>query len=200
MNSRFLMTQSLLASWLWLYKATDSQKAQAEFLRTLERRRERPTAAMLDGIRFENMVTAYCEGTPPEPGHQWETGVQSVGDAVRGGQFQVAASADRRIAGTDFVLYGRMDALRAGVIYDIKFSRSYAPGKFLDSPQHPMYFACCPEGRRFVYLVSDGKGLCREEYLPGQSPPIEDTIQQFMDYLRDAGLLAIYYKNWKSKY
>lgn len=200
MSSRFLMTQSLLSSWLWLYKATDQEKAQADFLRVLERRKERPTGPMLDGIQFENMVTACCDGSPPDPAHKWAGGVQAVSEVVRGGQFQVSASVRRRIAGTDFVLYGRLDALKASVIYDIKFSRSYTPGKFLDSPQHPMYFECCPEARRFVYLVSSGADLCREEYRREETPPIESTVRQFMAYLKGAGLLGIYYKNWKSKY
>ena len=51
MSNRFLVTQSLLSSWLWLYKASDPKKAQMDFLRVLERRKERPTGPMLDGIQ-----------------------------------------------------------------------------------------------------------------------------------------------------
>lgn len=200
MSNRFLVTQSLLSSWLWLYKASDPKKAQMDFLRVLERRKERPTGPMLDGIQFENMVTACCTGSPPATEHKWAAGVEAVSGIVQGGQFQVAASVRRQIEDTDFVLYGRLDALKAGVIYDIKFSRSYEPGKFLDSPQHPMYFECCPEVQKFVYLVSNGTDLCREEYLREDTPSIELTIRQFIRYLKSTGLLATYYNNWRSKY
>ena len=85
-------------------------------------------------------------------------------------QFQVAAYRDKRIDGVPFLLYGRLDALKAGTIYDTKFVRRYEAGKYVSSPQHPMYFDCVPEASRFVYVVSDGKFVYQEEYRRGEVP------------------------------
>lgn len=64
-QSKLLLTQSLLSSWLYQYGAYDPQKAHEDFLRVLRREPTQPNKAMLDGIQFENMVTACCEGTRP---------------------------------------------------------------------------------------------------------------------------------------
>ncbi len=150
---KLLITQSLLGAWLYQYRAFDQESAHKDFLRVLRREKSKPTQAILDGIQFENMVTACCEGSPPPEGHKWGEAVRAIADRVKGAQFQVAAQRTAVVEGIPFLLYGRLDALKAGVIYDIKFSRSYQVGKYLDSPQHPMYFALVPEARRFEYLV-----------------------------------------------
>lgn len=64
LKDRFLITQSLLSSWEYLYKAWDKKAAQQDFMRVLHREKTRPNQAMLDGIQFENMVTACCGGGP----------------------------------------------------------------------------------------------------------------------------------------
>ena len=198
-NDRYLITQSLLAAWLWQYGAGDPEKARRDFMKVLRREPSRPSAAMARGIQFENMVTACLRGCPPEEGHKWERGVRQVAEEIRGAQLQVPAWRQARVEGVPFLLYGRMDALRAGTIFDIKFSAAYEPGKYLDSPQHPMYFACCPEARRFVYLVCDGRELCRESYTPAETPPIEAAIRQFMGYLEAMGLVELYTQKWKAR-
>ena len=57
--SRYLVTQSLLGSWLYQYEAYDPDAAHESFLHTAEGE-HRPSMAMLNGQKFENMVTAYC--------------------------------------------------------------------------------------------------------------------------------------------
>ena len=63
----------------------------------------------------------------------------------------------------DVVLYGRLDALKAGTIYDIKFSKGYERGKFYSSTQHPTYMLLIPEAQQFSYLVSNGMDVWTEE-------------------------------------
>lgn len=198
-RTKFLLTQSLLGSWLYQYDAADPQKAHEEFIKTLKREKSRPTQAMLDGIQFENMVMAYCEGAMPDREHKWFEGICGVGDIVKGWQFQVAAYKDKNIDRLDFLLYGKLDALKAGTIQDIKFSRTYETGKYINSPQHPMYFECVPESNIFTYVIYTGKDVCTETYYRSETPPIDETVRQFIEYLEDTELAKIYIENWKAR-
>ena len=195
---RLLMTQSLLSAWQWQFKAFDPESAHREFLRTLRREKTRPNQAMLDGIKGENMVTEFCAGAELPQGHEWEEGIRGIGSRVLGCQFQVPAYRDILVDGIPFLLYGRLDGLRAGIIFDIKFSRGYQVGKYLDSPQHPMYFTCVPEAKRFDYVVYTGKDVCVESYTPGETVPIERIIRDFIRYLEDTGLDKLYCEKWEA--
>lgn len=196
---KLLITQSLLGAWLYQYQAFDQESAHKDFLRVLRREKSKPTQAILDGIQFENMVTACCEGSPPPEGHKWSWAVRAIADRVQGSQFQVAAQRTAVVEDIPFLLYGRLDALKAGAIYDIKFSRSYQVGKYLDSPQHAMYFALVPEARRFEYLVFTGSDVCVEKYDREDAPDIRSTIRDFMKYLEASKLDKLYCQKWEAR-
>lgn len=197
-QTKLLLTQSLLSSWLYQYNAYDQEKAHEDFLKVLRREPTQQNKAMRDGIQFENMVTACCDGVEPEPEHEWANVVKETAGILQDAQFQVTAYKDKRIDNVPFLFYGRLDALKAGVIYDTKFSRSYHVGKYAASPQHPMYFECVPEARKFVYVIADGKAVYTEEYRREETPPPDTTIRQFMAYLETAGLAQIYIDHWKT--
>lgn len=197
-QSKLLLTQSLLSSWLYQYSACDPKKAHKDFMKTLRREPTQPNKAMLDGIQFENMVTACCGGTRPDPDHKWADIVLETSRILEGAQFQVAAYRDKRIDGVPFLIYGRLDALKAGTIYDTKFVRHYEAGKYASSPQHPMYFYCVPEASRFVYVVSDGKAVYLEEYRREEIPELDGTIREFMKYLEAANLAELFIEKWKT--
>ena len=196
---KLLITQSLLGAWLYQYQAFDQESAHKDFLRVLRREKSKPTQAILDGIQFENMVTACCEGSPPPEGHKWGEAVRAIADRLQGSQFQVVAQRSAMVAGVPFLLYGRLDALKAGVIYDIKFSRSYQVGKYLDSPQHPMYFTLVPEAYKFEYVVFTGSDVCVESYDREDVPEIFPTIRNFINYLELSKLDKIYCQKWETK-
>ena len=196
---KLLITQSLLSSWQYQYQAFDPESAHEDFLRVLRREKSKPTQAILDGIQFENMVTACCEGSPPPEGHKWGEAVRAIADRLQGSQFQVVAQRSAMVAGVPFLLYGRLDALKAGVIYDIKFSRSYQVGKYLDSPQHPMYFTLVPEAYKFEYVVFTGSDVCVESYDREDVPEIFPTIRNFINYLELSKLDKIYCQKWETK-
>ncbi len=79
----------------------------------------------------------------------------------------------------DVVLYGRLDALKAGTIYDIKFSKGYERGKFYSSTQHPTYMLLIPEAQTFSYLVSNGMDVWTECYRRDETPDIRPIISDF---------------------
>ena len=195
-RNKFLITQSLLSSWQYALKGG----AMDEFLSTLRRERKPQTKAMLDGIRFEGVVHAVCEGEEIPSEHEWHDAVLSVCEIVSGSQYQVKASRPLVVDGVEFVCYGILDFLKAGVIYDTKFSKTYKVGKYLDSPQYPMYFYLCPEVRRFEYVISDGDYVYREAYIPEDVVPIEKTIHGFMAWMDRMNLVDLYCENWRSKY
>ena len=100
-----------------------------------------------------------------------------------------------------FLVYGILDALQAGVIYDVKFrNKSLGSediyGKYLNSPQHPAYFYIVPEATEFRYLVSDGEELYQEVYARENTRFIGDIIAEFISSLESMDLLERYKQNW----
>lgn len=222
---RYLMTQSLLSAWQWLFKARDAfpfdedkaeaaeEKAEADFLRVLRRERGEPSPAMLAGRDFESLCYAiadgrFCLGRNAESGEATfpptYPGALQVARVINGGVWQAKLYKGISVGGRDFLLYGILDAVKAGVIYDIKYKTRPLgsvdlPALYADSPQHPMYFALCPEATRFEYLVSDGELLYTEAYERGDTPPIEATIGDFMGYLERANLTGVYERHWAAR-
>ena len=198
---RFLITQSLLSSWLWSYKLEDGYK---DFLKTLRREPIQPTKAMLEGTRFENCLNAVLTGAEIDESHEWYKPITNIYPTLYGAQQQVRVSRDMEVKGINFVCYGVLDFLKEGVIYDTKYSKTYSKtysyGKYLESPQTPMYFHLVPEAYKFSYLICDGKDVYEETYTPDDVEPIETTIKYFMDYLDKLNLVDLYCENWRSKY
>ena len=205
---RFLMTQSLLSSWKYQFndfsKYDDREEefeenAHKSFLQTLRREPIETSEAMQNGIDFENLVVDICKGTPGLQSHDWYNAASEVAEIVKGSQFQYAAKKEVTIGGIDFLLYGKLDSLKAGIVNDIKFTRNYAVGKFFDSPQHPMYMECVPEATAFNYVVSNGKRIWQETYRRDECRPIREIIEEFIGYLKTSGLYEIYTANWKAR-
>lgn len=196
-KNRYLITQSLLSSWQYVFK---SENGHQDFLKTLNREPIQTTQAMLDGRQFENVVSTVNQGMPLDTNHKWHGRVMQTAEIVKDSAEQVRLSKDIIIDNTIFVLYGVLDNLKAGVIYDTKMSKTYHFGKYRDSPQHPMYFRLCPEAYQFTYVICNGKDVFQETYYPFDTPPIEDTIKQFLKHLHKLNLLDVYKKNWISKY
>ena len=222
---RYLMTQSLLSSWLYTFNCPDDYEEEAfnDFLSTLRREPHETNEAMQNGIDFENLVTAILNGAPtaiqrdkvwgrdefkvrtvPVQEHKWYTGASKVAKILQGAQLQVKAMRDTFILGNNLLLYGILDGLKAGVIYDIKFLNkgmggAELAGKYLESPQHPMYFELVPNAYEFQYLVSDGTDLYIETYSREDTPPIEAEIENFLCWLDAAGYLKIYKEKWVAK-
>ena len=68
---RYLMTQSLLSSWLYTFNCPDDYEEEAfnDFLSTLRREPHETNEAMQNGIDFENLVTAILNGAPTAVQH-----------------------------------------------------------------------------------------------------------------------------------
>jgi len=198
MSSKILVTQSLLSDFTWMFRMDDGL---ASFLRTLRREAKPQSGAMLDGIEFEDAVTACAKNKPIDGLHKmlWIDCAHEVAHDCRGGQFQVRLSRDLELDGVTYVCYGVLDCLRAGEIIDIKYSKTYNVGKYRESPQHPMYFWLCPEARAFTYVVCDGEWVYRERYTPDITDHIETHIRDMVRWLKAHGLYDEYARIWAAK-
>lgn len=196
MNARYRITQTLLNSWLYVYK---SDAGWEDFLATLNRQSKTKTKAMLDGMKFENIINACLDGQELDNNIEWAEPISKLLPILSGSQKQVTVFKNLVVDGVPFVLHGVLDFLKAGVIYDTKLSKTYKVGKYLDSPQHPMYFELVPEAYEFQYLICDGKYVYKERYRPDEVVPIEYTVRQFMNFLDRENLVDAYCKLWKTK-
>lgn len=187
------ITQSLLSAWDYVYKKDDGYE---EFLAALNREKKPPTQAMLDGRRFEGLVNSALDGIQIPEDNDWYSPVMQLSQYLSGSQQQVEIRRNMEIDGVQIQLHGILDFLRSGIIYDTKFSKTYKVGKYLDSPQHPMYFALVPEAYEFQYLICDGTYLYRETYRPEDTEPIEKEIRLFMRYLEQRNLIDIFVEKW----
>ena len=200
---RYLMTQSLLSAWAYQFDCFEccEDNAQAEFLRVLRREQGEQTEAMLNGISFEDKVYRAANGAAIGDA-KWRTGALAIADIIRGAQIQVKISREIEVDGITFLLYGILDALKAGTIYDVKFmnksmNSADVYGKYLDSAQHPAYFYLVPEASEFTYLLSDGDDLYIETYRREDTLPISSFIHDFIGSIRQQGLMELYKEHWR---
>ena len=77
---------------------------------------------MENGIALETLVNARISDLSVEPIPEWESGVKAVSEVVRGSAMQVKLSKDIVVDGQPILLYGIADYVKAGTIYDCKFS------------------------------------------------------------------------------
>lgn len=191
------VTKTLLDSWLYSFIRDDGYE---DFLKTLNREKSPPTEQMLLGQQFENCVNNVMDGAIIDESHKWYKAVTEMAEYVKGAQKQVNLFRDTVVDGQPILLHGVLDYLRAGIIYDCKFSRNYHLNKYLSSTtQHSLYLALVPEARRFEYLCSDGTYIYKEKYPRDIVPPIEPTIKQFLIYLDKHDLMNVYKEKWEVK-
>lgn len=203
--ARYLITHSLLASWLYAMKdnpyedATTERDPYAEFLTTLERKPTVQTDAMKNGIDFENLVTDIISGGIIDPKTKWYIAAEKIAAMLADSRLQLKTCKEIEVSGTPLLLYGRLDALKAGTVYDIKFSKGYDRGKYIDSTQHPTYLELIPEAQRFTYVVSNGSEVWTETYTRAETKSIYPIISDFLEWLNATGLISTYKEHWVSR-
>lgn len=225
MAERYLITQTLLSAWGYMFDCHEDVETDAResFLRTLRREPTVTTPEMQNGIDFENLCYSIANGTfRPEwrdahavnsvSGESMEyykypknyAGAKLVASRIRGAQIQVRVSRELTVDGMDFVVYGILDALKAGTISDVKFKNEpfgklELAGSYRESPQHSLYFYLVPEALDFQYLVSDGEELYTEIYHPNECRSAAEIIHNYLQWLIGAGLLELYKKYWVAR-
>lgn len=202
-TASFLITPSLLNSWLYIYecvnkvresesdticledKQSDAMvKAKGDFINTLNRIPSEPNQYMLDGIQFEQ--DCY-------------DGKTCISPIIEGGAFQIVGKKNVIINGLNILMYGRLDVLKGGVIYDIKRVQKYNIQKYKWSAQHGFYLDLFNRAYKFEYLAYDGNRLHREIYYKDEYKPTQEVISEFLNWLNNNNLLEIYKEKWTTK-
>lgn len=202
----YLITKTLVDSWYYAMSARgDAQEdAYKEFLDTLHRMPIEQTESMQNGIDFETEVYKQAKGVARSAHPKWEEGICKVAKLLTGAPTQIRLKTPIKAAGEEILLYGILDALKAGVILDVKFSnKSFGgidlPGKYLESSQHPIYLRLAPEAFAFEYIVSDGTDVYTERYTRKNTRTAEDVVAEFIEYLNVSGLSYDYKKCWEAR-
>lgn len=178
---KYLITATLLNAWKYY---TESEYGDKEsFMATLTRQPEEDKECFIEGRRFEDWAVKNYEPT-------------------LNGVYQLKAYKDW----DKYLLYGKIDCLKAGVIYDYKRSKTYEVGGYLNSPQTAMYLELIPEARKFTYLIYKGSletddediknNILAETYLRDEVIPIQQTIKDFERWLKAVDLWQVYTKHW----
>lgn len=188
------LTQSLISSYNYIFKRDDGWE---DFLKALNRERKQPTTAMLDGQRFESVLNAVLNGEPLLMDNEWYNPLVEMSYELQGSAQQVTLFRDLEIDGEQYLIHGVLDYLREGLIWDCKYSKTYALNKYLDSPQHPFYMYLCPEARQFRYIICDGKYVYRETYPREIIQPIEPIIKNFINFIKTHGLYDVLVEKWR---
>ena len=204
---RLLITHSLLNSWDYLYRAPEEyyDTAYDSFVQTLNRVETPPTQPMLNGRSFERLVTEILYGNDElNYPQEWIPGATEIANIITKDCIleQIKAHKDATINGIDYLLFGVLDWLGSGVIYDIKFKQNlgnYSVGDYYDGIQHRMYFALIDEADTFIYLISNGQKVYRETYTRQECNPIEQSIINLENWLKLCNLWDTYIEKWQAK-
>ena len=193
--SKYYITASLLNSWQYNIKNGTLE----DFIKVLNKEEFEPSESVLKGFEYEKYMQENFEET------------------LRGA-YQVKVSKEHG----DYLLYGIIDCLKGGIIYDYKYTQNYEVGKFFNNHQTLMYLEIVPEAKKMVYLITNKfekteypdlnfkdianieyevGDIFREEYTKDMFPETMDSIlHKFKQWLKQYNLFDLYAEKWKCKY
>ena len=193
--AKYYITPTLLNSWQYNIKNGTLE----DFIKVLNKEEFEPTESILKGFEYEKYMQENFEET-------------------LNGAYQVKVSKEYG----DYLLYGIIDCLKGGIIYDYKYTKNYEVGKFFNNHQTLMYLEMIPEAKKMVYLITNKfdkteypdlnfkevskveyeiGDIFREEYTKDMFPETIDSIlHKFEEWLKQYNLFDIYVEKWKCKY
>lgn len=188
---KYLITPSLLNSWKYAVSLDNEYGNLEDFIKVLSRQPMESNESIELGFKYEDFMINNYEPT-------------------KRGCYQVKLSKIITTKTGNYVLYGRLDCLKAGKIYDYKYTESYDVGKFYGNYQTPIYFELTPEATEFEYIIcnnyKEGKTLeelniYHEIYKREENKTnLEQEIDNFINWLRTNNLLKMYHELWESKF
>lgn len=193
--AKYYITPTLLNSWQYNIKNGTLE----DFIKILNKEEFEPTESILKGFEYEKYMQENYEET-------------------KNGSYQVKVSKEYG----DYLLYGIIDCLKGGIIYDYKYTKNYEVGKFFNNHQTLMYLEMVPEAKKMIYLITnkfDKKeysdinfkdtakieyevgDIFKEEYTKDLFPEtIESVLHKFIEWLKAYNLYELYTEKWKCKY
>lgn len=190
-KQKYLITPSLLNSWKYAISQDNEYGNLEDFKKVLSREPTEETEAIKTGYQYEDFMIKNYEPT-------------------KNGCYQVKLSKDITTSTGNYVLYGRFDCLKAGKIYDYKYTSNYDVGKFYSNYQTPIYLELEPNATEIEYLVCNNYGegkkleelnIYHEVYRRDEIKlDITQEIDNFINWLSVNKLLDLYHEKWKSQY
>ena len=193
--AKYYITPTLLNSWQYNIKNGTLE----DFIKVLNKEEFEPTESILKGFEYEKYMQENFEET-------------------LNGTYQVKVSKEHG----DYLLYGIIDCLKGGIIYDYKYTKNYEVGKFFNNHQTLMYLEMIPEAKKMVYLITNKfdkteypdlnfkdvskveyevGDIFREEYTKDMFPETMNSIlHKFEQWLKQYNLFDLYTEKWKCKY
>lgn len=192
--AKYYITPTLLNSWSYCIKNGTLE----DFIKVLNKEEFEPSESIIKGYEFEAYMQENYEET-------------------KNGAYQVVVSKEHG----DYLLYGKVDCLKGGIIYDYKYTKNYDVGKFFNNHQTLMYLEMVPEAKKMVYLITNKfevtdypsigymetacigcevGDIFREEYTKDMFPETIDSIlHKFETWLKQYNLFELYAEKWKCK-
>lgn len=149
--AKYYITPTLLNSWQYNIKNGTLE----DFIKVLNKEEFEPSESIIKGYEFEAYMQENYEET-------------------KNGAYQVKVSKEYG----DYLLYGIIDCLKGGIIYDYKYTKNYNVGKFFNNHQTLMYLEAVPEANKMVYLITD-----KYEKVP-ISNISKEMSQAYLDFIR----------------
>lgn len=193
--AKYYITPTLLNSWQYNIKNGTLE----DFIKVLNKEEFEPTKSILKGFEYEKYMQ------------------ENFGETLEGA-YQVKVSKEYG----DYLLYGIIDCLKGGIIYDYKYTKNYEVGKFFNNHQTLMYLEMVPEAKKMIYLITNKfekkeypdlnfkdasiveyevGDIFREEYTKDMFPETMDSIlHKFEEWLKQYNLFDLYTEKWKCKY
>ena len=193
--AKYYITPTLLNGWQYNIKNGTLE----DFIKVLNKEEFQPSESILKGFEYEKYMQENFEET-------------------LNGAYQVKVSKEYG----DYLLYGIVDCLKGGIIYDYKYTKNYEVGKFFNNHQTLMYLEMVPEAKKMVYLITNKfdktkysnanlkdvekieyavGDIFREEYTKDMFPETMDSIlHKFEQWLKQYNLYDLYAEKWKCKY
>ena len=193
--AKYYITPTLLNSWQYNIKNGTLE----DFIKVLNKEEFEPTESILKGFEYEKYMQENYKET-------------------LGGAYQVKLSKEYG----DYLLYGIIDCLKGGIIYDYKYTQNYEVGKFFNNHQTLMYLEMVPEAKKMIYLITNKFNkieypdmefkdvskieyevgdIFKEEYTKDMFPETIDSIlHKFGQWLKQYNLYDLYVEKWKCKY
>lgn len=200
----YLITPSLLNSWAFIDQCTqyvrESENDTMSYEDKCEIAREKAFNDFLKVLNREPTPTNQYMQMGNEFEAETYKGNTCFSEIVKGGAFQIVGKKYETISGLNFLLYGRLDVLKGGTIFDIKRVQCWKLNRYKTSFQHPFYLHLFSECNDFKYLIFDGVKGRIERYTRDECEDIKVVIADFINWLSINNLLDVYKEKWRSKY
>lgn len=194
---RYLLTPTLLNSWVWLFQAPGlGEKPVKDFELILNKKSITDNKHMAAGREFENAVEQFLR---TGKSHKDCLAVKNAAAIVRGGTYQVSGARELNIDDMTFLLYARADYLRGPYVFDLKNVNRYESGKYRESFQHKVYFHVFPGTLYCQYVINHNGSILIEQYSRLDNDRIILDIQEFSTWLKSRPrYLEIYLEKWQA--